>query len=74
MEFSNTLLSELEELVRKLDENCILDRHLAIKEAARLLLYLAHEEYHANISVFDQSYSIIAGSCRAFIERKQQFK
>ena len=53
MEFSNTLLSELEELVRKLDENCILDRHLAIKEAARLLLYLAHEEYHANISVFD---------------------
>ena len=70
MEFSNTLLSELEELVSKLDEHCVLDRHIAIKEAARLLICLTHEEHYNDTDAFDQSYSVIAGACQAFVERK----
>ena len=70
MEFSKTLLNELEELVSKLDEHCVLDRHIAIREAARLLICLTHEEHYNDTDAFDQSYSVIAGACRAFVEHK----
>lgn len=70
MEFSKTLLNELEELVSKLDEHCILDRHVAIKEAARLLICLTNEEYYNDIDAFDQSYTLIANACQNFVERK----
>ena len=70
MEFSKTLLNELEELVSKLDEHCVLDRHIAIREAARLLIYLANEEHYNNTDAFDKSYTIIANACQNFIERK----
>ena len=70
MEFSKTLLNELEELVSKLDEHCVLDRHIAIREVARLLICLTHEEHYNDTDAFDQSYGIIASACQAFIERK----
>ena len=70
MEFSKTLLNELEELVSKLDEHCVLDRHIAIREAARLLICLANEEHYNDTDAFDQSYSIIADACQSFVERK----
>ena len=70
MEFSKTLLNELEELVSKLDEHCVLDRHIAIREAARLLICLTNEEYYNNIDAFDQSYTLIANACQNFVERK----
>ena len=70
MEFSNTLLNELEELVSKLDEHCVLDRHIAIREAARLLICLANEEHYNDTDAFDQSYTIIANVCQNFVERK----
>lgn len=60
-------LRELDAFVSKLDEtDCILDRHIAIREAARLLIYLTHDEYYGNTDAFDEKYSIIATACRTF--------
>lgn len=67
MELPINLLKELDEFVRKLDESdCVLDRHIAIREAARLLISLTHDEYYAQIDAFDQKYSIIACACETF--------
>ena len=69
MELPINALRKLDAFVSKLDEtDCILDRHIAIREAARLLICLTHEEYYNNTDAFDEKYSIIATTCRSFTE------
>ena len=46
MKFPISLLRELDEFVSTLDEeNCSTDRQIAIRDVARLLIYLTHDEY-----------------------------
>lgn len=67
MKFPISLLRELDEFVSTLDEeNCSTDRQIAIREAARLLICLTHDEHYAQIDAFDQKYSIIACACETF--------
>ena len=67
MELPIELLRELDEFVGRLDEmDCVLDRHVAIREAARLLIHLTHDEYYSIVDPFDESYSVIASACLAF--------
>lgn len=69
MELPIKTLNELDEYVGKLDnEFGLTDRQIAIREAARLLVYLTHDEHYAQTNAFDQSYCAIAGACRAFVE------
>lgn len=67
MELPINVLRELDAFVNKLDEtDCILDRHIAIREAARLLICLTHDEHYNDTDAFDEKYSIIATACRTF--------
>lgn len=69
MKFPISLLRELDEFVGTLDEEgCYSNRHIAIKDAARLLIYLAHDEYYDIVNAFDKKYDDIANACRKFVE------
>lgn len=69
MELPIKSLLELDEFVSKLDkESCATDRQIAIREAARLLVYLTNDEYYGSTDAFDQNYCSIASTCRAFVE------
>lgn len=69
MELPIKSLLELDEFVSKLDkEGCVTDRQAAIREAARLLVYLTNDEYYGSVDAFDQNYCSIANACRAFVE------
>ena len=62
------LLKQIDEYVRELDnDGCFTDRQVAIREAARLLIYLTHDEHYAQIDAFDQKYSVIACACETFV-------
>ena len=68
MEFPRELGKQLDDFVYKLDaEDCVIDRHIAIREVARLLICLAHDEYYNNIDAFDKKYSDISDACRTFM-------
>lgn len=63
------LLKQIDEYVNELDNECgLTDRQVAIKEAARLLVSLTHDEHYGNTDAFDQSYSTIACACQTFVE------
>lgn len=67
MELPIELLDELDAFVCKLDEtDCVLDRHVAIREVARLLIHLTHDEYYNITDPFDESYDAIATACLNF--------
>ena len=69
MKFPISLLRKLDEFVGTLDEeDCYSDRHIAIREAARLLIYLTHDEYYDVVNTFDIKYNDIADVCRKFVE------
>ena len=69
MELPIDLLKQIDEFVAKLDDDyVVLPRHIAIREAARLLVCLTHDEYYGKIDAFDKSYDAIADACRAFVE------
>ena len=69
MELPIKLLLKLDEFVSKLDkEGCATDRQIAIREAARLLVYITNDEYYGSTDAFDKRYSDIANTCLAFIE------
>lgn len=69
MKFPISLFRELDEFVSTLDEEgCYSGRHLAIREAARLLISLAHDEYYDVVNAFDKKYDDIANACRKFVE------
>lgn len=62
-------LKQIDKYVNELDnEFSLTNRQIAIKEAARLLAYLTHDEHYAQTNAFDQSYADIADACRAFVE------
>ena len=68
MELPIKLLLKLDEFVSKLDkEGCITDRQIAIREAARLLVYITNDEYYGSTDAFDQNYCSIADACRTFV-------
>lgn len=61
------LLNELDKFVGILDEtDCYLDRHIAIRETARLLINLMHDEYYNVTNPFDKKYSDIVDVCQRF--------
>ena len=61
------LLTQIDEYVNELDnEYSLTDRQIAIREAARLLICLTHDEHYAQIDAFDQKYSSIACVCETF--------
>lgn len=67
MELPISTLRELDEFVSKLDEELgLTDRQTAIREAARLLISLTHDEHYDNTDAFDERYGIIATACRTF--------
>ena len=67
MELPMDLLNELDKFVCALDEtDCSLDRHIAIRDVARLLIYLTHDEYYDIVDAFDKKYSDIADVCQHF--------
>lgn len=67
MELPMDLLNELDKFVCVLDEtDCSLDRHIAIRETARLLMSLTHDEYYNVTDPFDKKYSDIADVCQHF--------
>lgn len=67
MELPIDLLNELDKFVCILDEtDCSLDRHIAIREAARLLISVTHDEYYNVANPFDKKYSDIAEACQHF--------
>ena len=69
MELPIDLLTKLDEFVSKLDENdCVLDRHVAIREVARLLISLTHDEYYNVTDPFDKKYRDISEACQSFVE------
>ena len=69
MELPIKTLHELDEFVSKLDEsNCVLSRHIAIREVARLLICLTHDEHYNVVDPFDKKYDIIANACQTFVE------
>ena len=69
MELPIDLLTKLDEFVSKLDENdCVLDRHIAIRETARLLISLTHDEHYSVIDPFDKKYRDISEACQSFVE------
>ena len=68
MELPIDLLKELDEFVGKLDEDdCFSDRHVAIRETARLLISLTHEEHYSINDAFDKRYRDIADVCQHFM-------
>lgn len=69
MELPINALRELNEFVSKLDElDCVLSRHIAIREVARLLICLTHDEHYNVVDPFDKKYNIIANACQTFVE------
>ena len=68
MELPIDLLKDLDEFVGKLDEDdCFSDRHVAIRETARLLISLTHEEHYSINDAFDKRYRDIADACQHFM-------
>ena len=68
MELPSELCKQLDDFVYKLDaENCVIDRHIAIREVARLLICLMYDEYYNQIDAFDKKYSDINDTCRHFM-------
>ena len=68
MELPIDILKELDEFVGKLDESdCVIDRHVAIRETARLLISLTHDEHYGINDAFDKRYRDIADACQHFI-------
>ena len=69
MELPISLLKELDEFVGKLDESdCVIDRHIAIRETARLLISLTHDEHYGIEDAFDKKYRDITDACQHFTE------
>ena len=69
MELPIDLLTKLDEFVSKLDENdCVLDRHIAIRETARLLISLTHDEHYDVIDAYVEKYRDITDACQHFME------
>lgn len=69
MELPINALREFNEFVSKLDElDCVLSRHIAIREVARLLICLTHDEHYNVVDPFDKKYDIIANACQTFVE------
>ena len=69
MELPIKTLNELDEFVSKLDElNCVLSRHIAIREVARLLICLTRDEHYNVIDPFDKKYDVIANAYQTFVE------
>lgn len=70
MELPINALSELNE-----DElDCILSRHIAIREAARLLICLTHDEHYNVVDPFDKKYDVIANACQTFLDTDDVWK
>ena len=70
MQFPINTLKELDEMVARMDNDYHLtDREIAIREIARALISATHDEYYNNTDSYDKSYCVIAGACRAFVER-----
>ena len=69
MELQSELCKQLDDFVYKLDaENCVIDRHIAIREVARLLICLTYDEYYNKIDAFDKKYRDISDACQTFIK------
>ena len=69
MELPSELCKQLDDFVYKLDaENCVIDRHIAIREVARLLICLTYDEYYNKIDAFDKKYRDISDACQTFIK------
>lgn len=68
MELPISALHELNEFVSKLDEaDCLTDRQIAIRETARLLINLTHDEHYGNTDASDKKYHAIAWACQNFL-------
>ena len=68
MELPISALRELNEFVSKLDEeDRLTDRQIAIRETARLLISLTHDEHYGTIDASDKKYNAIAWACQTFI-------
>ena len=69
MELPIDLLKDLDVFVGKLDEDdCFSDRHVAIRETARLLISLTHDEHYDVIDAYVEKYRDIADACQHFME------
>lgn len=68
MELPISVLRELDEFVSKLDEgDCLTNRQIAIRETARLLISLTHDEHYGTINASDKKYNAIAWACQTFV-------
>ena len=62
------LLKDLDVFVGKLDEDdCYTDRQVAIRETARLLISLTHDEHYGINDAFDKRYRDIIDACQHFM-------
>lgn len=62
-------LKELDSFVQELDkEYNLTERETAIREIARALISVTHDEYYDNTDSDDKSYCVIADACRSFVE------
>lgn len=67
MELPIDLLKDLDVFVGKLDEDdCYTDRQVAIRETARLLISLTHDEYYDVNYPFGKKYRNITDACQHF--------
>ena len=69
MQLPINTLKELDKMVDRMYKDYHLtDRELAIREIARALISATHDEYYNNTDPYDKSYSVIADTCRTFVE------
>ena len=62
------LLKDLDVFVGKLDEDdCYTDRQVAIRETARLLISLTHDEHYDVIDASSKKYRDITDACQHFM-------
>ena len=68
MELLIDVLEKVNNFVAQLDEECHLTaRQQAIREAARLLIYLTHDEFYNSNDTTSIDYLDIAEKCTAFV-------
>ena len=71
MELPIDILKELDEFVGKLDESdCVIDRHVAIRETARLLISLTHDEHYGINDGFDNRCRGVSRAWQHFVRRE----
>lgn len=69
MQLPINTLKKLDKMVdRMYKDDHLTDREIAIREIARALISATHDEYYNNTDPYDKSYSVIADTCRIFVE------